>query len=353
MKGTRATSSPNMQNWQKSLRKILVAPAGRIWVGADISQIEYRISACLAGIPELLTLFNAPAFDEDAEGWKKLDGVFDAHSMVAAEVFGDAFINGHLPSLEEKATIIETLVERATRGFFTRDDLTGKQELPEVSAKELEVQLRLPYDRVLKAVQEVYAGYKAKIGYRTLVKRVVYALFYGAMPQKIFSSLREDKRLSTKVRALLTLARIEEIHAGFSKRFPEWDRWADVEMDRVIRKGHQVFPPLNRYRNWQLADEAGMLEPTKLRNTPIQLAAGDLVNEAMWRIEEEICARGLDAMLAIHLHDAGYWNTAVEDAETVKERVNRHFDFYLTSYTGHKVHIYGQAGLGPTVAHVG
>jgi len=356
MKGTRMTSSPNMQNWVKKLRSILVAPPGRIWVGADFSQIEYRIAACLAGIPELLELFNAPEFDEDKEGWKKLDGAYDAHSMVAAEVFGDDFISGHYPAemQAEAADVAEAVLLRATLGYFTLDPATWKSETVESVVRDLrEAGCAVASERLAKAVQEVYRGYKQKGGLRTLVKRVVYALFYGAMPPKIFSSLRLDKRLSPKVRALLTLERISRIHEGFSQRFPEWDIWADVEMTQAIETGNQVFPPLDRYMNWQLADLGGMLEPTKIRNTPIQRCAGDLVNEAIWRIETEIYERGLDSKFSIHLHDAGYWNTLKKHAEIVKEIVNRHFDFYLTSYAGYKVHIFGQAGLGPTAADVG
>ena len=48
-KGTRWTSKlVNLQNWQKAMRKILRAKPGRVWVGADAAQLEYRIAAALA-----------------------------------------------------------------------------------------------------------------------------------------------------------------------------------------------------------------------------------------------------------------------------------------------------------------
>ena len=291
MKGTRWVSQFNCQNWSKHMRKVFVAPPGRVWVGADISQIEYRIAAVFAGILPLLDLFNAPAFDEFAEPEKKLDPRYDAHSMVAAEVFGLAFLH-------------ETDI-------------------------------------------------KKKGGLRTLVKRVVYALFYGAMPRKIYETLRRDRRLSTGIRALLTLERIEEIHEGFRKRFPEWDDWADEEFVFIRESGVQIFPPFDRHRGWRLANMEGMLEPTKLRNAPIQLAAGDVVNRMFVKIEEEIYRRKLDALFSIHLHDAGYWNTRKEHAEEVRDLVNENFTVYLEGYKGHRVHIYGQASIGPTVADVG
>ena len=72
-----------------------------------------------------------------------------------------------------------------------------------------------------------------------------------------------------------------------------------------------------------------------------------------WKIEEGIYRRNLDARFSIHLHDAGYWNTAEKDAEAVKELVNENFTMHLEGYKGHRVHIYGQASIGATAADVG
>ena len=288
-KGTRWVSKANVQNVEKSVRELFKAPKGYIWIAADAAALEYRIAACFAGIRELLHLFNEVYFDEKTEKWKKLDPRYDAHAMIAVEVFGSDYLQG--------------------------DD-------------------------------------KHKDGLRTLVKRVVYALFYGAFPQKIYDSIRQDRRITIAVRAILTLERIEKIHAGFRARFPEWDRWADREEFYVKTRGYQVFPPFDTRRYWPLAD-FGVFEATKLRNMPIQFAAGDVVNEIFWRIEEEVQERDLEALFAIHLHDAGYWLTAERDADAMTEVVDRHFDTHLTSYAGHKVHIFGQAGAGATAATVG
>ena len=288
-KGTRHTSRPNCQNVEKSVREIFKAPKGYVWVAADAAALEYRIAACFAGIRELLHLFNDVHFDEKTEKWKKLDPRYDAHAMIAVEVFGQDYLRG--------------------------DD-------------------------------------KHKDALRTLVKRVVYALFYGAFPQKIYDSIRQDRRISIAARAILTLERIEQIHEGFRARFPEWDRWAEREEFFVKTHGYQVFPPFDRRRYWPLAD-FGIVESTKLRNTPIQLAAGDVVNAIFWGIEEEVQERELDASFSIHLHDAGYWCTAEKDADAMVEVVDRHFDTHLVSYAGHKVHIFGQAGIGATADKVG
>jgi len=289
-KGTRFTSFPNVQNVEKKIRKIFEAPAGYVWLGIDLSQVEYRIASCLAGIPELLTLFNTVYFDEDKEEWKKYDGNFDGHSLVAETVFGEA---------------------------FSKAPLAKKKAL------------------------------------RTLVKRVVYALFYGALASKIYHTLRRDRRVNTAVRAILDEERIERIRSGFSRRFSQWDEWADNEEYLLKTFGYQVYPPCDRRGYVPIADVAGVVKPTELRNVPIQRSAGDVVSEMMWIAEIEGEKRNLGARFSVHLHDAAYWLTPRETAKEMLEIVNRAFDTVLYSYGGSEVRIYGQGGLGRTVADVG
>lgn len=76
--GPRWASSPNVQNVPAELRSIFGVPPGRVLVGADEEQLEYRISACFAGCVALLRAF--------AEGR-------DAHNLTAEAVFGDLFRN--------------------------------------------------------------------------------------------------------------------------------------------------------------------------------------------------------------------------------------------------------------------
>lgn len=202
MKGTRWVSKVNVQNLDKWLKKIFHQIPGRKWVGADAAQIEYRVAAFLAGITELLTLFNAPPYDENNpdEKWKKFSKDYDAHSLIAEEVFQDLFRKG----------------------------------TPEIQG-----------------------------ALRTMVKRVVYALFYGAFPEKIYTTILEDHRVPSSFRQIVSLEYIERIHTGFSARFPEWSRWADQQTMQVRFHSKQVFPPFNRVRFWSMA---WMIEETKIRN---------------------------------------------------------------------------------------
>jgi DNA polymerase-1 len=287
--GTRWRSSGvNVQNLYKEIKQSLVAEPGYVWVGADAAQIEQRILACFAGVTKLLALFNAPPVDEVAEPWKKLDPNYDAHSLVAGLVFGEVYLG---------------------------------------------------------------ASDKEKSGMRTLVKRVVYGMNYGAYPPKIQTSLLEDKDLPSLVRAKLTgeagLRNVETIFNGFHAYLPQVQAWAVAEVARVRKSGLQIIPPLNRKRWWVVKD----VEEPKIRNTPIQVSAGDIVNVAFLNMDDDIQAAGLDACFIIHGHDACYWHVREEHAEAVRTIINKRFQLQLNA-NGNRVFIYGQARIGATAADV-
>lgn len=91
----RWSSEPNVQNWPKgsakkpelNMRRMVVAPPGRRFVGIDYSQLELRIMAALSDDPALIQLIvNADESD-------KLNPDKDPHSYLARAVFRDAYMN--------------------------------------------------------------------------------------------------------------------------------------------------------------------------------------------------------------------------------------------------------------------
>ena len=77
--GRLSSVEPNLQNIPvrtelgAELRKMFVAPAGKVFVDADYSQIELRLLACMAGDPAMIGGFNSGA---------------DIHTITASQVFG-------------------------------------------------------------------------------------------------------------------------------------------------------------------------------------------------------------------------------------------------------------------------
>jgi DNA polymerase I-like protein with 3'-5' exonuclease and polymerase domains len=76
-KGSRFSSSPNVQNVSLQYRAIFEAAPGRVLIGADKDQLELRIIACRAGVRELVEEMSRP----DA----------DPHTLAAANVYGAEF----------------------------------------------------------------------------------------------------------------------------------------------------------------------------------------------------------------------------------------------------------------------
>ena len=161
---------------------------------------------------------------------------------------------------------------------------------------------------------------------RTIVKRVVYALGYGAEPPKITFSLREDRRMPLDVRALVTLHRIEEIKAGFFKANPEIHVWREGMLDFVNRHGFLEIPPLGRRRYFPMPAERN-----KVFNWPVQTMGSDIVNEALTEIDEALPSGGLTL---INGHDAGLWECWRKDAEAVVALVEEKMFYTLNGPAG-------------------
>lgn len=91
----RWSSSPNFQNWPKgdgvdpatNLRSAIVAPPGRVLVGADYDQLELRVMANLSGDAALI------ARCMHADETDKLNPDKDPHAYVARLTFGEAYVH--------------------------------------------------------------------------------------------------------------------------------------------------------------------------------------------------------------------------------------------------------------------
>lgn len=81
----RWSSEPNFQNWPKYMRSMVIAPKGRIFVGADYSQLELRIMAAMSGDENLIRRC------AEADEGDKLNPDKDPHAYMAAKTFGKSY----------------------------------------------------------------------------------------------------------------------------------------------------------------------------------------------------------------------------------------------------------------------
>jgi DNA polymerase I len=92
-KGSRWSSSPNLQNVPPKDRRFFRAGEGRVIVGADLDQLELRLAAVLAGVPELLTEMHKPDGDPHTLAARNVYPDFDSKSATERKQLRDAVKN--------------------------------------------------------------------------------------------------------------------------------------------------------------------------------------------------------------------------------------------------------------------
>lgn len=124
-------SSPNIQNWPKqnmkgrpNLRTQVVAPPGRLLVGADFAQLEARIIGMMSGDPFLVGTFmdnygKCPMDCVPEKEPEKFCPLHDVHTVFALEVFSgfDKMGKGEKKELRD-------LIKRAEYGGFYGGELS-------------------------------------------------------------------------------------------------------------------------------------------------------------------------------------------------------------------------------------
>ena len=137
--GRISSSRPNAQNFEKTLRQIIVPAPGRLFVGADYDQLELRLIAALAGVDSYLEVFRNGG---------------DPHAVTASLVYGETFRKAFINCLSPK--------EKAR---FKRDGIMRKpQEL-------------VPQDPLYNAL-------------RQFAKTFVYLMIYGGSSETAYQNLR-------------------------------------------------------------------------------------------------------------------------------------------------------------------
>lgn len=229
--GRLSSSKPmNAQNFPKDLRKLIRAQPGHLLVGADADQLELRIAAARWACPLYLGAFAADA---------------DPHSMTAAGVFGDDFLNA--PGWPEGDRIL-------VNGF----------RVPRNGAK--------------------FASGSLAERCRKLAKIVQYLSQYGGSPEAGLQALQQTEDDKGELIYLhFQLRQYRQMHQSWLQSAKEFPLGWQKEV-AFFRKYGFIQEPVARRRRLMADGE----DFNAIVNFPIQGAASSLMNRAMIAIYKEI-----------------------------------------------------------------
>lgn len=256
----RWTSSPNFQNFPKSMRSMFIAPEGWVIVGADYDQLELRVMATLTGDTNLISRCMG------ADPTRKLEVDCDPHSYVSSIVFGDAFV---------KLGLI--------------DDSHVKTRPGESPCKCTRCK---------------------RTALRDVCKRVIYGLNYGAGAATVQKAIYDGGYEGPPI----TIQIIERAVKVIFTAFPQIPVWREQQRRTATRDQEVRSAILARRRIFPL----GEIDETVIANFPIQSSAADIVNQQTVLLHERLSAADPEARIIAQVHDALYILAREERAPAVE-----------------------------------
>lgn len=307
----RWTCVPNMMNWKKdykdparNLRRMIVAPPGRVFVGADAAQLEFRIIALLAGQDDLLEALSDPTRDVHAEN--------------AARLYAEVW-----PTLERNA-------QRAKQNMNELEKLISSASSP-LQRRQFEIR----YAEAQKQYKESGTAMKRL---RELTKRATYASLYGSTAENLFIKLRSDEKLRDMGMEIEPEQCVRFVQM-FPKLWPRIEAWRKQAVADAVANQEILSPLLGRKRPFPL----GRLDPTQAVNFPVQSFAADLIDMCMLDLWEKL-DRKRDWII-LQIHDALVVETDADRGQEVAKLVE-------TTMTS-EVELNGHKCLFPAEAKIG
>lgn len=271
--GRLSSSDPNLQNQPAYIRSAYIASPGYKLMARDYEQLEMRILAHMSGDP---TLCNAI-----------LTGL-DVHSSTAATMFGVTY---------------ESIQEARAKDDRVGEAKKNKQETDEVIS---------PREKEL-------------IGYRKIAKTINFGLMYGQGANKLAATIGVD------------VEKARELIDKYFKTFPAVTKYFENAISRArevgycetILKRRRGVPGLNS----SLRAEQSEAE-RKVKNTPIQGTASEIVKMAMIKIYEDplITASGTRMLIQVHDEIVFEMPESVVNDKELNERIGQHMGHPFNSF---------------------
>ena len=315
----RWTSQPNVQNWPYEMRAMIGFRPEDEWtlVGADFSQLEFRILAWFAGESDLVVAFNegpivvldpkeprhAALLEARADEKKRLKACKGKDDDVAGfdlKAFQD-IVPKRYKSLWNQRIL---RVERDAQGieFIARD---------------------IHSNTAVTIFGDTYINAKLKRYklLRDLTKRATYGGMYGGSAETLYNALHRDFPETSKEQCAHFLEQLDRL-------WPRIVSWRSESRERAARERVLRTPVLGRCRLFPL----GRPEATVAYNFPIQATAADIMNTSLLRLYDYVQSRDDlrgKAFPIIQVHDAIYWEVRQEIADEFRSIVEEHMSCTL------------------------
>lgn len=271
--GRLSSSDPNLQNQPSYIRSAYIARPGHKLMARDYEQLEMRILAHMSGDPTLCHAI--------------MTGL-DVHTSTAATMFGVTY-----ESIQEARAKDDRIAEAKKNRAHTDEVLSPRE-------KEL-------------------------IGYRKIAKTINFGLMYGQGANKLAMTIGVDKD------------KAQELIDKYFATFPAVTRYFEQAIERARERGY-CETILRRRRgvpgiNSSIRSERSEAE-RKVKNTPIQGTASEIVKMAMIRIYEDplITASGTRMLIQVHDEIVFEMPDAVINDREVNERIGQHMGHPFQSF---------------------
>ena len=177
-----------------------------------------------------------------------------------------------------------------------------------------------------KAKRKPTEAYKTLDALRTIAKRVVYGLNYGAGSRTVLESIYDGGYDGPP----LSIQLIDRVTNVYFTAFEGVPTWRNAQLKLANETQSVASPIVGRHRIFPLGD----IDATVVYNYPIQSGAADIVSTQLIKLHRELPYADPTAFLIAQVHDAVYAECDAKRADAVAECIESYMSVELALVEG-------------------